>query len=386
MKLFYLFLFFSSFQLCCCQNQTRDDSVSNLKIINAFPGLSFTRPVDFQIANDGSNRIYVVEQQGLIYSFENERNVKEKSLFLDIRDRVNDSGNEEGLLGLAFHPDFTSNGHFFVDYTAAEPRRTVIARYSIDRQNPLSRTGEIFLQIPQPFSNHNGGQLAFGEDGYLYIALGDGGSAGDPDNNGQNLHTLLGSILRIDVNQPSSSKKYSIPPDNPFAGNTQGYCEEIFAYGLRNPWRFSIDPVTKLIWTGDVGQNKYEEIDIIVNGGNYGWNIREGFHPFREGLLPDRVKLIDPIFEYDHSVGQSITGGFVYRGSQLSSLQGKYIYADFVQGQIWALNYQDNASVSSQLLLDTNLNFSSFGIDLSGELYLCAFDGGIYTLVNESRP
>jgi len=386
MKLFYLFLLLSFFQLCFCQSQTSDEKVSKFKIINAFPGISFTRPVDFQFAADGSNRIYIVEQQGVIYSFENSRSVKEKSLFLDIRDRVDDSGNEEGLLGLAFHPDFASNGYFFVDYTAAEPRRTVIARYSTDRQNPLSRTGEIILQIPQPFSNHNGGQLAFGEDGYLYIALGDGGSAGDPENNGQNLRTLLGSILRIDVNQPSSGRKYSIPPDNPFTGNTQGYCEEIFAYGLRNPWRFSFDPITKLIWTGDVGQNKYEEIDIIVKGGNYGWNIREGFHSFQEGSLPGSVKLIDPVFEYDHSVGQSITGGFVYRGSKLPALQGKYIYADFVQGQIWALTYQDKARVSNQLLLDTNLNISSFGIDREGELYLCAFDGGIYILVDESRP
>ena len=386
MKLFNLFLLLLFFQLCSCQNQTSDGKLSNFKIINAFPGISFTRPVDFQFAPDGSNRIYIVEQHGVVYSFDNNRNVKEKSLFLDIRDRVNDSGNEEGLLGLAFHPDFASNGYFFVDYTAAEPRRTVIARYSTDRQNSLSSTGEIILQIPQPFSNHNGGQLAFGEDGYLYIALGDGGSAGDPDNNGQNLRTLLGSILRIDVNQPLSDRKYSIPPDNPFAGNTQSYCEEIFAYGLRNPWRFSFDSITKLIWTGDVGQNKYEEIDIIVKGGNYGWNIREGFHPFQEGVLPDSVKLIDPVFEYDHSVGQSITGGFVYRGSKLPTLQGKYIYADFVQGQIWALTYQDKARVSNQLLLDTNLNISSFGIDREGELYLCAFDGGIYILVDESRP
>lgn len=381
MRLYIHILLFIIISILFCHNHTSTEVIPTLSLVPAFPHLSFTRPVDFQFAPDGSNRIYVVEQQGIIYSFENTSAVKEKIKFLDITDRVNDTGNEEGLLGLAFHPDFANNGYFFLDYTAANPRRTVIARYNIDKQNPsqaLSSSEEIFLEIPQPFSNHNGGQIAFGPDGYLYIAMGDGGSAGDPENHAQNLHTLLGTILRIDVNQPSQNTKYSIPQTNPFAGNNSGYREEIFAYGLRNPWRFSFDPLTKWIWAGDVGQNKYEEIDIIISGGNYGWNLREGFHPYLSGSVPDSVQFIDPIYEYDHSVGQSITGGFVYRGSQFPELIGKYIYADYVQGQIWALQYLGEKRVQNQLVLDSHLNISSFGIDQQGELYLCSFDSYIY--------
>lgn len=381
MRLYIHILLFIIIFILFCHNHTSTEVIPTLSLVSAFPHLSFTRPVDFQFAPDGSNRIYVVEQQGIIYSFENTSVVKEKIKFLDITDRVNDTGNEEGLLGLAFHPDFANNGYFFLDYTAANPRRTVIARYIIDKQNPsqaLISSEEIFLEIPQPFSNHNGGQIAFGPDGYLYIAMGDGGSAGDPENHAQNLRTLLGTILRIDVNQPSQNTKYSIPQTNPFVGNNSGYREEIFAYGLRNPWRFSFDPLTKWIWAGDVGQNKYEEIDIIISGGNYGWNFREGFHPYLSGSVPDSVQFIDPIYEYDHSVGQSITGGFVYRGSQFPELIGKYIYADYVQGQIWALQYLGEKRVQNQLVLDSHLNISSFGIDQQGELYLCSFDGYIY--------
>lgn len=381
MKIYIHILLFMIIFIFFCQNHTGTNQVPTLSLIQAFPHLSFTRPVDFQYAPNGSNQVYVVEQQGIIYSFENTASVKEKIKFLDITDRVNDTGNEEGLLGLAFHPEFANNGYFFLDYTATNPRRTVIARYCIDQHNPLQAlisSEEIFLEIPQPFSNHNGGQLVFGPDGYLYIAMGDGGSAGDPENHAQNLRTLLGTILRIDVNQPSQNAKYSIPPTNPFYGNNLEYREEIFAYGLRNPWRFCFDPLTKWIWAGDVGQNKYEEIDIIISGGNYGWNFREGFHPYLSGSVPDSVQFIDPIYEYDHSVGQSITGGFVYRGSQFPQLIGKYIYADYVQGQIWALQYLDEKHVQNQLLLNSHLNISSFGIDQHGELYLCSFDGYIY--------
>ncbi len=346
----------------------------------AFPDLNFTRPVDLQHPNDNSNRLFVVEQQGIIYAFENNREANIKNVFLDIRDRVNDSGNEEGLLGLAFHPDYQNNGYFYVDYTAANPRRTVIARYQVSSSNPDSAVKNsefIILEVNQPYSNHNAGQIVFGPDGYLYITLGDGGSAGDPQSNGQNLGTLLGSILRIDVDQTRLDLNYNIPSDNPFAGNLSEFREEIYAYGLRNPWRISFDPQTQWLWAADVGQNAYEEIDIIEKGKNYGWNIMEGFHCYNAPSC-DTTGLTMPIWEYSHSVGQSITGGYVYRGSKIPELIGKYIYADYVSGRIWALEYDGTGEPTNSLLKDTDLNIASFGIDRNKELYICAFDGNIY--------
>ena len=242
---------------------------SELKV--AFPNLSFTRPLELQSAGDGTNRMFVVEQSGVIWVFQNDSNVSQKEVFLDIQDRVNDSGNEQGLLGLAFHPDYENNGYFYVNYTASNPNRTVISRFSVSAQNPDSanKNSEFeILSFNQPYSNHNGGKVAFGmTDGYLYIAVGDGGSGGDPECRAQNLGSLLGSILRIDVDTTIGNQHYEIPADNPFAGNTQGYREEIYAYGLRNPWRFSFDPVTNWLWAGDVGQNTYEEVDVIRKGG-----------------------------------------------------------------------------------------------------------------------
>ncbi|GAB4376228.1 MAG: PQQ-dependent sugar dehydrogenase [Calditrichia bacterium] len=348
----------------------------------AFPHLSFIRPVDLQAAPEGTNRLFVVEQAGRIYAFSNSPDSRDRSLFLDITDRVNDQGNEEGLLGLAFHPRFSQNGYFYVDYTAANPRRTIIARYSVQSGNPQTAdpgSEWIILEIPQPYGNHNGGQIAFGPDGYLYIALGDGGSAGDPQGNGQNLKTLLGSILRIDVDRSSPGGNYEIPPDNPFVGNSEGFRPEIFAYGLRNPWRFSFDPVTGWLWTGDVGQNRIEEIDIIEKGKNYGWNIMEGSRIYSSASGNQPQNLVMPVWEYTHSVGQSVTGGFVYRGKRIPRLGGAYIYADYVSGKIWALRYDGTGAPENQLLFDTDLNISSFGIDRENELYFCAFDGKIYT-------
>ncbi len=380
MKCLILFLIPVFISLQSCHSQPSENS-TGITLVSAFPRLSFTRPVDFQAPQDGTTNLYVVEQQGRIFRFQNSNDVQEKHLFLDITDRVNDSGNEEGLLGLAFHPAFKTNGFFYVNYTAEKPRRTVIARYQLERGMASARktSEKIILEIPQPYSNHNGGQLSFGWDGFLYIALGDGGSAGDPLNNGQNPGTLLGSILRIDIDHPSGILNYSIPGDNPFKGNSAGYREEIYAYGLRNPWRFSFDPVTQKIWTGDVGQNEYEEIDVIVKGGNYGWNFREGFHPFRSVSGSDTLVLVEPVWEYPHKVGQSITGGIVYRGSVNKTLQGYYIYADYVSGVIWRLRISDRGTVENDVLMDTDLNISSFGIDSNYELYFCAFDGKIYT-------
>jgi glucose/arabinose dehydrogenase len=365
-------LFSLTLTSCTATENSRPEIV---QIESAFPALTFKRPLDLQSPPDDSNRLYVVEQEGRIYSFINDSQVNSPLLFLDITDRVNDWGNEEGLLGLAFDPEFQNNSHFFVNYTSGDPRRTIVSRFIANKNRTSAdpNSEQIIIEIVQPYSNHNGGQIAFGPDGYLYIAVGDGGSAGDPRGNGQDLTTLLGTILRIDV----STLPYLIPEDNPFAGNTKGYREEIFAYGLRNPWRFSFDLPTGNLWTGDVGQNAIEEIDIIESGGNYGWNIMEGSHCYQPAQNCDQSGLIQPVHEYSHSEGLSITGGFVYRGEEIPELFGAYIYADYISGKIWAL-FPNGTSYQNRLLLQTQLNISSFGIDDGNEIYLCAFDGKIY--------
>jgi glucose/arabinose dehydrogenase len=348
-----------------------------------FPYLSFNQPVGIYHAGDDSDRLFVLERSGTILAFEKSSVTNTTYVFLDLRDRVNSAGSEEGLLGLAFHPDFESNGYFYVDYTAADPRRTVIARYQVDPSNPNQvnkSTEHIILQIGQPFANHNGGQLAFGPDSYLYIAMGDGGSGGDPFKNAQNRSSLLGKILRIDIDQETSPLNYSIPSDNPFVGNTQGYREEIYAYGLRNPWRFSFDAATGALWAADVGQNDWEEIDIVEKGKNYGWNIMEGNHCYPPGTTSCETSGLEPpIWEYSHSVGESITGGFVYRGTMLP-LNGRYIYGDFESGRIWSLQYYNTTTPINSELLDTDLLIASFGVGQDNELYICDYNGRIYAL------
>ncbi len=350
---------------------------------NAFPNLSFSRPVDFQSPEDSSNRIFVVEQGGTIKVFPNDENSSNAETFLDIRGNINTEANEQGLLGLAFHPDFSSNGYFYVNYTP-NTGLSVTSRFQVSTANPDQADPNselILLEIPQPFTNHNGGQLAFGPDGYLYIASGDGGSGGDPGNNAQNLSNLLGAVLRIDVDGVSNGLNYAIPTANPFVGqaNTR---EEIYAYGFRNPWRMSFDTQTGSLWSGDVGQDEREEINVITAGGNYGWKLFEGTFCF-SGDCNDSG-LIEPAFEYNHNGNdQSITGGHVYRGSQTPSLVGKYIYADFIDGRIWALDATQN-NPNNTLLLNSSLNISSFGVDNDNELYFCAFDGSIYRLVEEN--
>lgn len=357
------------------------------QLVNAYPNLSFTRPVDYQYADDSTNRVFVVEQRGVISVFEDDPAVSDKQVFLDISGPVDDQSNEEGLLGLAFHPDFLRNGYFYLNYTIDNPARTRIARFQADPNNPdqASRNSElVLLEFEQPFGNHNGGQVAFGPDGFLYIAVGDGGSGGDPKGNGQNRKTLLGSILRIDVDQPSDARAYGIPVDNPFAGNTEGFREEIYAYGLRNPWRFSFDTETGQLWTGDVGQNKYEEIDIIERGGNYGWDITEAMHCFEPESGCDKESLIAPVWEYDHTQGDiSVTGGFVYRGPTLPALAGKYVYADYVSGKVWALDNANPAQPLNQQLLDADFAIASFGQNQDRELFLCGFNGNIYRLAGD---
>ena len=358
------------------------------RVVEAYPNLSFTRPVDYQHAGDNSDRVFVVEQRGVISVFADEAAVSEKQTFLDISDKVNDSGNEMGLLGLAFHPDYASNGYFYVNFTiGSNPVRSRICRFEVSEGNPnmadLS-SETLLLEFAQPYNNHNGGQLAFGPDGYLYVAVGDGGSGGDPDENGQDRTTLLGSILRIDVDQQAAGRFYGIPADNPFAGNTDGFREEIYAYGLRNPWRFSFDTETGQLWAADVGQNQYEEIDIIERGGNYGWDVTEGNHCFEPEKGCEQSGLIAPVWEYDHSNGDvSITGGFVYRGSALPNLVGRYIYADYASGRVWALASPTESQAENSELLRADFRIASFGVNAEQELFLCGFDGAVYRLEAE---
>ena len=374
-----VFLIAIIFLFTCSPSPSQNKLVDVQK---AFPNLHFERPVDFQQPNDGHNLIYVVEQAGKIYAFENNKDVIEKKVFLDIRDRVDDSGNEEGLLGLAFHPDFKNNGLFFVNYTAQNPNRTVIAAFKRnDDAQLIPQSEKTILEFNQPYSNHNGGQLMFGPDGYLYIAVGDGGSGGDPQGNGQNRNTLLGSILRINVDVMRNGNAYSVPADNPFASNTDGFRPEIFAFGLRNPWRFCFSPYSGALWVADVGQNKIEEIDIIQKGGNYGWNIMEGSSCYGSPKDCETPGLIKPIFEYDHSIGQSITGGRFYRRADIADLQNAYIYGDFVAGKIWALFYKNGIVEKNVLVTDKISGISSFGEDVHHQLYILSFDGNIYTFV-----
>lgn len=396
MSLFLLSLFFV-FSAACSQseqttdNETETPSNPNLEdayqTVEAFPELSFTRPVDLQHPGDNTGRIFVVEQRGIISVFPNDPSVANKNIFLDIEDRVDDRSNEEGLLGLAFHPDYESNGYFYVNYTTQESK-THISRFRVSPDDPdkaLRDSEQVLLTYDQPYGNHNGGQVSFGPDGYLYIAVGDGGAGGDPQGNGQNRSTLLGTILRIDIDRQENGNNYGIPTDNPFAGNNQGYREEIYAYGLRNPWRFSFDTETGQLWTGDVGQNAYEEVDIVEKGGNYGWNIMEANHCFEPDSGCDRSGLELPAWEYSQNNGdKSVTGGFVYRGPALPELTGMYIYADYVSGRIWALDFSNPDAPSNTKLIDTDLNIASFGTDAGNELYICSFDGKIYRLAEAS--
>ena len=347
------------------------------------------RPIVLTHAGDGSGRIFVATQRGVIHILKNTQEPQTSRIFLDLQDRViyKDRENEEGFLGLAFHPRFAENRKFFVYYTTRHaPHTSVISSFRVSKDDPdraLPESEVEILRIRQPFWNHNGGTIAFGPDGYLYVGLGDGGSANDPQGNGQNLSTLLGSILRLDVDRTDDGKAYAIPPDNPFVG-VKGARPEIFAYGLRNVWRLAFDRQTGRLWAADVGQNSWEEIDLIEKGGNYGWNFREGLHPFGTGRPPEDARFLDPIWEYDHTVGKSITGGFVYRGRRFPELIGCYVYADYVTGRIWALKY-DTATgrvVDNYAIEGPSLPIISFGEDESGEIYFMVVSSrgtGIYT-------
>jgi glucose/arabinose dehydrogenase len=340
--------------------------------------------LELTYAPGDSKRLYVLDQGGTIYTFENDPNVQLANVFLDIEDRVtkwNTPGaNEQGLLGLAMHPRFQQNGEFFVCYTKPKTHESVISRFKTmagDKLKADPASEEVLMVVPQPFQNHNGGAIEFGNDGYLYIAFGDGGARNDPKANGQNRSQLLGSILRIDVNKKTDTAAYQIPADNPFVG-IEGIRPEIYAYGFRNPWRIAFDRTTGKLWCADVGQDLWEEVNIVTKGGNYGWSNREGAYTFGNRTPgADAGVAIDPVWAYDHSVGKSITGGRVYRSDRLKELQGKYLYADYVSGGVWALTYEDGAkeAIRNEEVVAGGLPVLAFGQDAQGEVYVMIDSG-----------
>jgi glucose/arabinose dehydrogenase len=360
-------------------------SVPKLRLQTVIKGLS--SPVD--VLNDGTGRLFIAEQPGRIRLVESGRLASQP--YLDISDHVTHQG-ECGFLGVAFHPDFARNGYFYVNYTTGRNTelRTVISEFHADPQAKVvdKKTERIVLEIPQPYNNHNGGQVQFGPDGMLYIGMGDGGAGGDPQNRAQNPQELLGKVLRIDVNQRTP---YGVPKDNPFVDDSR-FRPEIWCLGMRNPWRFSFDRTTGTCYTGDVGQNLYEEVHVLEKGGNYGWRIREGLHPFKPDEKPVTGTLIEPIAEYGRDKGQSITGGVVYRGKKFPALAGIYFYADYASGRFWGLRYENGKTLANEELKITwqgnpSLNRvqpSAFGVDIDGEVYVCDHSrGNVYMIVAE---
>ena len=332
-------------------------------------------PVDITHAGDGTGRIFVVEKPGRIKIVRDGK--VEAESFLDIEQRVRSSGSEQGLLGLTFHPEFSGNGRFFVNYTDLDGD-TVVSEFGLtdnpDRADPGSE--RVLIKIDQPATNHNGGQVKFGPDGYLYIGMGDGGSAGDPEGNAQNLDVLLGKMLRLDVD---GEKPYAIPADNPFK-DRDGARPEIWAYGLRNPWRFSFDSETGDMYIGDVGQNLWEEIDFQPHssggGENYGWDYTEGSHEFEMPRGYDTSGITFPVFEYGRDDGCSVTGGYVYRGEEFPALAGTYLFADFCTGKLWGLRKKDGGDWEWSMLKDTDIQPSSFGEGPDGSVYILDFPKG----------
>jgi glucose/arabinose dehydrogenase len=348
----------------------------------------FDEPIGIASAGDGSGHLFVVERTGYIRLVQ--EGVVQPTPFLDISDRVNSSRSEQGLLGLAFHPDYVNNTRFFVNYINVRGD-TVLARFEADAalgsaSSVADAGSEVELAVvDQPAANHNGGQMAFGPDGYLYVAFGDGGGAGDPYENAQNVSTLLGSLIRVDVDQMA----FAAPSTNPFVG-VPGARPQIWSIGLRNPWRFSFDRLTGDLFIADVGQSKYEEINFQMAGSaggqNYGWPFMEGLHCFPEEQTCDQTNLTLPIAEYDHSEGCSVTGGYVYRGQEFPLLQGVYLFGDYCSGTIWGLGPAEGGGWQTAKLLETSLQISSFGQDDSGELYVLDSRGGdLFRIVAPER-
>ncbi len=383
-----------------CSAPASSTAIPDIKLQLVVDGV--VNPVAITHAGDGSDRLFILEQHGVIQVAEAGK--LQPQPFLDIRDRVV-SGGETGLLGIAFHPRFKQNGLFYLNYTTQDNTlTTVISEFSVLRNNrnhlaPGDPGSErVLLRIKQPWSNHNGGQLAFGPEHYLYIATGDGGASNDPQNHGQNLNTLLGAILRIDVDKRDARKPYGLPPDNPYI-DKPGAQAEIWAWGLRNPWRFSFDRLTGELYAADVGQDDVEEINLIKKGHNYGWRIMEG-NICTPGVSfdCDATGLTAPIYSYDHSVGRSITGGYVYRGAQSPALCGVYLYGDFVNQAVWGLRIKNAKVVRHKTLFearsllrlaidyfsDDGLLISSFGEDEAGEVYVASYASGrVYRIVQK---
>jgi glucose/arabinose dehydrogenase len=378
--LWLLFLASSGRTLLGEQTDQRPLSVG---VEEAFSQIRIPRPVVLTHAADGSNRIFVGSQFGVIHTFHNDPNVGETKTFLDVSDKVkfNDIEDEEGFLGLAFHPKYKENGFFFVYYTTADSENTsVLSRFRVSKDNPNRADVESereILRIDQPFWNHNGGTLEFGPDGYLYVGLGDGGKINDPHGHGQNLKTLHGSILRIDIDCERDGERYAVPPDNPFVGRDDAR-PEIWAYGFRNVWRLAFDAKSGLLWAADNGENLWEEIDIVQRGGNYGWNLREGQHKFFPDGSERRDDLIEPIWEYHHKIGKSIIGGRVYRGCRVPKLAGAYLYGDYVTGDLWALWYDVNRKTvtANRKLQGNGMPVITFGEDEQSEVYFTTLMSG----------
>ena len=374
-----------------CVAPERSTATPSIGLVRAYPSLSFASPVALLQAPGDDSRWFVVEQAGRVMVFPDSPTAAAATTFIDIRDRVQ-SGGERGLLGMAFDPDFATNGRVYLSYTSTGSLRSILSRFrSLDGGQTLNATTEdVLLTVPQPYSNHNGGHIAFGTDGYLYLGLGDGGSGGDPDNNAQTTTNLLGAMLRIDVN---GAAPYGIPADNPFAANPRcangsgtAPCPEIYAWGLRNPWRWSFDRATGELWAGDVGQGAWEEIDQVELGGNYGWRYREGAHCYNPSTNfpttgPGGEPLIDPVAEYGRTLGASVTGGYVYRGSAIPSLVGRYLFGDFVSGRIFAYRPDPVPNDARDELLQSGLSISSFGEGADGELYVVHYGGTLHRLV-----
>ena len=406
----------------CLLGTVNAQNLPKIQLQPVLTKLAVERPMWISEAPDGSGRLFVVYQPGKILIVKKGSDGSDAQEFLNIEDRDPQAGgeNECGLLSLAFHPGFATNGLFYVYYNQRNPRdqhsqplnfpiRSVISEFKVSATNASQadlKSERIVLQVQQPFGNHKGGQISFGPDGYLYIGLGDGGAGGDPQGNGQSTATLLAKILRIDVDSRAKAGngnrtrelQYAIPRDNPFAQEKDmggsGARKEIFAYGLRNPWRFSFDRQTGDLWAGDVGQDLWEEVDLVTKGGNYGWSVREGAHHFKPG--PEGAKYIEPVIEYphrpdlqpeamfpDHSVGLCVVGGYVYHGKKYPALAGVYVYGDYNLGTIWGLRYDRAAGkvTAHGTLLDQKKNITSFAEDADGEIYALTQDGQIYAVI-----
>lgn len=399
------------------------DTLPKLDLKPAYPNLKFNKPLAFVEAPDGTHRKFVVEQEGRIWILPADKNSSEPKLFLDISDRKPHGELEEGLLSIAFHPQFKTNGKFYIFYShPTPPKHNILAEWQVSKTDPDKAdpaTERILLTVAKEHWNHNGSDLIFGPDGYLYFGLGDGGAGYDPRDAGQNLEVLYGKMNRIDVNTRTAGLEYGIPKDNPFVDvskqadlkadpldrNAHVVRQEIWAYGLRNPWRMSFDRETGELWVGDVGQDLWEEIDVVKKGGNYGWSAREGFHPLnqKKGAPNHEVRgsdPIDPIIEYphraqllpqskfpNHGIGVSVTGGYVYRGKKIPSLRGVYVYADYQMGTIWGLRYENGKLTADDVVVPgvPTRTIPSFGEDSDGELYVVSFDGSIYEFTEAGK-